>query len=376
MFKIRFFLIGAFTTLTVNAQLEKNEFVSGEIWKDTNGTHINAHGGGFLFYKNTYYWFGEHKIAGSQGNSAMVGVGVYASKDLYHWENKGIASAVTEDKNSLIQKGCIIERPKVIYNKHTDKFVMWFHHELKGQGYEAALTGVAIADTITGPYTYLKSFRVHPKVLPQNFSEAQFLKAKPINNRKDENWKQKVIDGAYFVRDFEEGQMSRDMTLFVDDDDVAYHITASEENQTLLISKLSDDYLSLTHEYIRVFPGGRNEAPAIFKKDGKYYMFSSGLTGWSPNPAKLAVSDKMMGDWTYLGNPCKGSEKEKNTTFWSQSTYVLPVQGKKEAFIFMADRWQPKNPIDGRYVWLPVQFKKEIPFLEWFDSWDLSFFDN
>jgi hypothetical protein len=39
-----------------------------------------------------------------------------------------------------------------------------------------------------------------------------------------------------------------------------------EENQTLLISKLSDDYLSLTNEYVRVFPGGRNEATAIFKK--------------------------------------------------------------------------------------------------------------
>jgi hypothetical protein len=70
----------------------------------------------------------------------------------------------------------------------------------------------------------------------------------------------------YFKRDFEKGQMSRDMTLFVDEDESTYHITASEENQTLLISKLSDDYLSLTNEYVRVFPGGRNEATTIFKK--------------------------------------------------------------------------------------------------------------
>lgn len=376
MSKICFFWIGILISTTINAQVTKNKFYSGKIWKDTNGTHINAHGGGFLFYKNTYYWFGEHKIAGRKGNSAMVGVSVYTSKDLYNWQNKGIALAVSVDKKSMIQKGCVIERPKVIYNKVTQKFVMWFHHELKGKGYEAALTGVAVAKKVTGPYKYVNSFRIHPNQLPQNFSEEDFAKVEPIKDRGDKNWKQKVIDGAYLVRDFEKGQMSRDMTLFVDEDGIAYHITASEENQTLLISKLSDDYLSLTEEYVRVFPGGRNEAPAVFKRNGKYYMFSSGLTGWDPNPARLSMSENMMGEWKYIGNPCVGNEKQKKTTFWSQSTYVLPVQGKKEAFIFMADRWQPKNPIDGRYVWLPVQFKKGMPFLEWFDSWDLSFFDN
>lgn len=377
MKKTRFVvLLVLFSVLATQAQLKRDEFISGEIWPDTSGKHINAHGGGFLFHDNIYYWFGEHKIAGSKGNSAMVGVSVYASKDLYNWENKGIALAVSEDKSSSIQKGCIIERPKVIYNKNTNKFVMWFHHELKGQGYKAALTGVAIADRVTGPYKYLKSFRIHPNVLPQNFSEVAFSKVEQIKSRDDKNWKKKVKDGAYFVRDFEKGQMSRDMTLFVDDDGTAYHITSSEENQTLLISKLSKNYLSLTNTYVRVLPGGRNEAPAIFKKDGKYFMFSSGLTGWSPNPAKISMADNMMGTWTYLGNPSVGSEEEIKSTFGSQSTYVLPVQGKKDAFIFMADRWRPKNPIDGRYIWLPVQFKNNIPFLEWFDSWDLSFFDK
>lgn len=164
------------------------------------------------------------------------------------------------------------------------------------------------------------------------------------------------------------------MTLFVDDDETAYHISASEENQTLLISKLSDDYQSLTNQYIRVFAGERNEAPAIFKRKEKYFMFSSGLTGWKPNPGKLAVSSSLMGEWIFLGNPCRGSEGDKKTTFLSQSTAVIPVIGKKDAFIFAADRWQPKNPIDGRYVWLPVQFENDIPFLEWKSSWDLSFF--
>lgn len=253
---------------------------------------------------------------------------------------------------------------------------MWFHHELKDQGYKAALTGVAVSDKIKGPYNYIDSFRIHKGVLPLNFSKENFSNVELITDEDStETIKRKEKEGAFFVRDFEVGQMSRDMTLFVDDDETAYHITASEENRTLHISKLSDDYLSLTNNYIRVFPGGRNEAPAIFKKDGKYFMFSSGLTGWKPNPGKLAVANSMFGEWTFLGNPSRGTEEEIATTFWSQSTYIIPVIGKKDAFIFAADRWKPDNAIDGRYVWLPIQFENETPFIKWFDSWDLSFFD-
>ncbi len=350
-------------------------FQPGSLWLDNQGEPINAHGGGFLYHNETYYWFGEHKIAGKEGNKAMVGVRVYSSKDLYHWDNEGVALSVSEDPNSKLIKGCIIERPKVIYNTQTKKFVMWFHHELKGQGYQAALTGVAIADSVTGPYEYMDSFRIHANILPQNFTEADFINAELITDREEKNWKENVINGAYFKRDFEGGQMSRDMTLFVDDDGTAYHITASEENQTLLISKLSDDYMSLTDTYIRVFPGGRNEAPAIFKKDGTYFMFTSGLTGWKPNPGKLAKADNVMGTWEFLGNPCRGTEGENNTTFWSQSTYVIPVQGKQDAFIFAADRWYPENPIDGRYVWLPIKFEKGTPYLEWEANWDLTIFE-
>jgi hypothetical protein len=367
-------LIALFSRFFIIAQTAYSDFKPGELWLDDKGCHINAHGGGFLYHNDTYYWFGEHKIEGEAGNKAMVGVHVYSSEDLYNWKDEGIALKIHDDIKSRLQKGCILERPKVIYNKKTGKFVMWFHLELKDQGYKAALTGVAVSDHVTGPYSYVDSFRLHPNELPLNFSKEQFSRAEIVEDRQDINWKQKIIDGAYFKRDFEKGQMSRDMTLFVDEDESAYHITASEENQTLLISKLSDDYLSLTNEYVRVFPGGRNEAAAIFKKDGSYFMFSSGLTGWDPNPAKLAASNTIMGDWKFLGNPCRGTDQENNTTFWSQSTYVLPVAGKKDAFIFAADRWRGDNAIDGRYIWLPIQFDNESPIIKWHDSWDLHFF--
>ena len=127
----------------------------GEIWPDNNGVHINAHGGGMLFHNGKYYWFGEHKIEGEKGNKAWVGVHCYSSKNLTDWKDEGIALEVVKNNpNHDITEGCVLERPKVIYNKATKKFVMWFHLELKGQGYDAARSGVAVSDKVTGPYTF------------------------------------------------------------------------------------------------------------------------------------------------------------------------------------------------------------------------------
>ena len=41
----------------------------------------------------------------------------------------------------------------------------------------------------------------------------------------------------------------------------------------------------------------------------------------------------------------------------------------------MADRWTPDNPIDGRYIWLPVQLIDDKILLKWEDKWDLSVFN-
>jgi hypothetical protein len=339
-------------------------FHPGEIWQDTNGVPINAHGGGMLFYNGTYYWFGEHKLDGPSGDVAQVGVHVYSSKDLGAWKDEGIALSVSDDPQSEITKGCILERPKVLFNKSTRKFVMWFHLELKGQGYAAARAGVAVSDSVTGPYEYVNSFRINPGVSPQNGVEGGSVNI--------------------FKRDFDGGQMYRDATLFQDDDGSAYAIYSSEENQTLQIAKLSDDYLSPSGEFVRILPGQSNEAPAMFKHNGRYFLITSGTNGWKPCDARLATADSIFGDWQARGNPCQGTDWQKRTTFESQSNYVLPVAGKKDAFIFMADRWRSGNPwdkpgipIDRRYVWLPIQWDSNgLPFLAWKDSWGLDFFDS
>ena len=101
-------------------------------------------------------------------------------------------------------------------------------------------------------------------------------------------------------------------------------------------------------------------------------MFSSDCTGWAPNAARLSVADAITGPWTELGNPCRGTPEQMANTFESQSTFVLSVVGRPGVFVFMADRWRPSDAIDGRYVWLPIQFDGGIPYIQWRDEWSLS----
>ena len=107
--------------------------VRGEIFPDTEGKHINAHGGGIIRHDGTYYCYGEHRGDGTPG-SGQEGVMCYTSDDLRTWENRGIVLAVSDTEGDPLERGGIIERPKVVYNPATGKFVMWFHHELKGRG--------------------------------------------------------------------------------------------------------------------------------------------------------------------------------------------------------------------------------------------------
>ena len=357
-----------------------SSFRPGELWLDNNGVHINAHGGGVLFHDDVYYWFGEHKVAGEAGNAAHVGVHVYSSRDLYNWTDACIALAVSDDLHSPISRGCILERPKVIYNPRTKKFVMWFHLEPKGEDYSGSLSGVAVADKVAGPYQFLRAIRPNVGVWPTNVPDAdkQELSAAELArigemdlNGGPRPWYPKQL---LFRRDFAGGQMARDMTLFVDDDGSAYHIYASEGNGTLHISRLSDDYLSPAGQFIRVLPRRFNEAPAMLKHGGRYFLFTSDCTGWAPNPARLLAADSIFGEWEELGNPCIGPGEQVTNTFESQSTFVLPVQGRRDAFIFMADRWRPQDAIDGRHVWLPVEFQHGVPTIRWHAEWHLGNF--
>jgi beta-xylosidase len=349
--------------LPLSSQLPANEASAitairpGEVWPDTEGNPINAHGGGILLHEETYYWYGEIKQGetyvpkenASWGGTRIdiVGVGCYSSTDLLNWKNRG--NILPSIPGGDLDPKKVLERPKCIYNAKTKKFVLWFHSDTLD--YAAARSGVATADSPTGPFTYLGSFRPNANHWPINITPGQ-----------------KAEKSSKLVRDFAGGQMTRDLTVFVDDDQKAYLIAASEANPTLQISELTDDYLKTTGKYTRVFIDRSMEAPAIFKRQGKYYLIASGCTGWNPNAARSAVSDSIWGPWTELGNPCVGEKSD--ITFQSQSTFVLPVAGKPDRFIFLADRWIKNNLSDSRYIWLPITFSKAgKPEIRWLDEW-------
>ncbi|CAM0871693.1 unnamed protein product [Alopecurus aequalis] len=295
-------------------------YFPGRVWLDTDGKPIQAHGGGVLYDERTetYFWYGENKDgktykAHTKGADRVdiVGVSCYSSKDLWAWKNEGVVLR-GEEKNVThdLHKSNVLERPKVIYNDRTAKYVMWMH--IDDTNYTKASVGVAVSDSPTGPFSYLYSKRPH---------------------------------------DCE----SRDMTIFKDDNGKAYLIYSSEDNSELHIGQLTDDYLDVTNDMRRFLTGQHREAPALFKFDGTYYMITSGCTGWAPNTALAHAATSVMGPWETLGNPCVGgNDIFRSTTFFSQSTFVLPLPGLRGSFIFMADRWNPSELRDSRYVWLPL----------------------
>lgn len=334
MFKIGFALIMALAAFNfADAQCRQDTekvapFVQGEKWLDTDGNPINAHGAGMLFHDGTYYMYGEYKVGETVlpecatwecYRTDVTGVSCYSSKDLRNWKFEGLALKASDDPSHDLHASKVLERPKVVYNAKTGKFVMWAHVE--SADYSKAAAGVAVADTPVGPFTYLGSFRPNDA-------------------------------------------MSRDQTVFIDDDGKAYQFASSENNATMYINELTDDYLKPTGKFTRNFIGESREAPAVFKRGGKYYVLTSGCTGWDPNSAQVAVADNIMGPWTVLGDPCRGTDAEK--TFYAQSTYVQPVQGKKDTYLALFDRWNKTDLKDSRYVWLPIVWNEDgMPTIPW-----------
>lgn len=355
------------------------EIRSGDLWRDTSGHVINAHGGGMMYDNGTYWWYGEHKVYGRAGNRAHVGVHAYASANLVDWDDRGIALTVT-DAPGDIEDGCVLERPKAVRNAKTGKYVMFFHLELKGKGYSAARTGIAVADKPEGPFTFLRSLRPNAGDWPTDVRPEEKTPEALAASRRlgDESGGpgDRVRNNVPYLGHLAGGQMARDMTLFVDDDGTAYHVFASEYNSTLHVAELTADYLGYSGRWFRVAEKEWTEAPAICKWGGYYWLIGSGCTGWKPNAARLYRAEKLEGPWTNLGNPCRGVNPQNGCgperTWGAQSTYIQPIVGKPGLFMAMFDIWRPENQIDSRYVWLPITFKGDTLEIVWRDAWTIG----
>lgn len=284
---------------------------------DTSGNAVHAHGGGILKVDAYYYWFGENRTS----DGKFYAVSCYRSTDLKQWEFR--KHVLTQRSHSELTVANI-ERPKVIYNASTGKYVMWMHKE-NGVDYKEARAAVAVGDRVDGNYTYVGSFRPYQE--------------------------QGVIDHG------KPGYMSRDCTLFADPDGSAYFISAANENQDLHVYQLSADYLSVASLVTKLWVGQSREAPGMFKRHGYYFLITSGCTGWKPNQQKYAYSASIASGWSDL------YDLGDSTTYDSQNAYDLVIQGSSTtSYLYMGDRWAGAwggKVNESHYVWLPLRFASD-----------------
>ncbi|MFC8722671.1 RICIN domain-containing protein [Kitasatospora sp. NPDC057198] len=288
---------------TAPAQAAPVPVVNGTRFTDTTGAAVQAHGGGVIKVGAYYYWFGEDRNA----DNSFRYVSVYRSTDLKSWEFRNHVLTQATDPELASAN---IERPKVIYNQATGQFVMWMHKE-SATDYGEARAAVAVSSTVDGDYSWRGSFR-------------------PL------------------------GEMSRDITTFVDDDGTAYMVSAANENRDLHVYRLTADYTGIDAQVQSLWNGSSREAPALFKRNGVYFLLTSGATGWTPNQQMYGTATSITGSWSGLSNIGDG------LAYGSQTAYVLPVQGTSgTGYLYMGDRWgnwTGGTVNDSQYVWLPLTF--------------------
>lgn len=359
-----------------------NCFNPGKVWLDTKGERIQAHGGSIMYLDGTYYWYGEDKSKSTAGSGIWHwGVRCYKSEDLYNWEDLGtICPANEQDPEHPLHFTQGMDRPHIIFNEKTGKFVLWIKIMQRGNFAHQYMV-ILTSDKITGPYENMKIWE------PDGFCSGDFD----------------------LVKDKETGKAC-----------IYFDTIFGTSHTNIAYWALSDDYTSVTGEpTLHMDHPGRfigREAPAFFERNGKKYIITSQTTGYMPNRSECFCSDDYNGEWENLGyiheNDVEG------LSFRSQLCSVFKHPEKKELYIALADRWLPnmqkdmpyewadiadsfnnpdKTPMMPRdeylaivkrnnspetrdtsiadYVWLPIEFENGRPVIRWYDSWKVEDFE-
>jgi len=359
-----------------------SSFRPGQLWLDTEGKPIQAHAGSMIAVGDTFYWYGENKeFTDGTSDIESWGIRFYSSKDLYNWTDLGpLIPPDEDDPGSPLSPTVFPERPHILYNEKTGKYVCWI--KIRGMTKKQFRT-VMEADQITGPWRM-----VHRELRPA-------------------------------------GLPAGDFDLVKDSDTGKAYMYFEHDHKDIVCIDLTDDYLNVTDRYTTHLPGTgpeAREAPACFWRNGKLYLTSSGLTGYFPNPSRVAVADGPHGEFTDLGLLHVNDRTE--TSFGSQISDIFKVPGKKDLYIALADRWRPEfweqpqfqsgemsrlarsgitkatanprqpltseerevlakvmtlhkvNTSISRYVWLPITFNGDQPQIEWREEWSLDDFPD
>lgn len=343
----------------------------GRPWRDTDGKRIQTHGGALFYENGIYYWYGENKDRTDGRNPVWTwGIRAYESTDLYNWKDIGlIIPPNLQDKESGLYPEKRVDRPHIIKCEATQKYVCW----IKLSGEEACFL-ILQADAFTGPY----------RIVQENYRP--------------------------------EGRKIGDFDLFVEEDGRAY-LFVEADHEGVYGYELTENYLStarlISTQYKGLHAPFSREAVALFERNGKKYMLTSGMSGYLPNKSDIAVSDSFSESFVSVGNP--HLEDASNASFNSQISQVFRVPGKKDLYIAIADRWVPGYPVDARkadiiersiaahyepdkyqvspkerrelmnspmlenantsiadYVWLPLSFKGDQVQIAWREQWTIE----
>lgn len=346
-----------------------NSIKPGQVWLDTEGERIQAHGGSVYYEDGRYYWYGEDKShTRKKGKLWTWGVRAYSSTDLYNWRNEGhIIPPEPEDKKSIFYPERRLDRPHIIQNPRTGKYVCWLKY------CDKAHFAVLAAESLLGPYTLVTPF------------------LQPY------------------------GRKAGDFDLAVDKETGDAYLYFEADHRDVLAARLNRDCTDVVGEAAVVYQGLRpplaREGVTHFFHSGKHYLLTSGMTGYVPNPSEMAVSEDWMGPFTVLGDP--HADDASRASFNSQASCAFQVQGK-DLIIVAADRWVPEyvmtaerydvmlraiasrydksvqstfkeklqlltSPMMGsadtsiaNYVWLPIQFEGDMPKIHWHDEWKIE----
>jgi Glycosyl hydrolases family 43 len=288
----------------------------------------------------------------------------YASKDLYNWEDQGvIIPPDLENPDSPLHPSKYMDRPHIIYNQVTRQYVCWL--KIMGTDHTQEST-ILVADELLGPYRIVRTG------------------LRPL------------------------GMNAGDFDLVVEPTDGKAYYYFERVHSELICADLTADYTDVTGYYSTHFPHPHppyvREAPAYFFRKGLHYLFTSGTTWYYPNPSEVACARSYHGPWTVLGNP--HPDDPTGTSFHSQISSVFKHPHKKDLYIALADRWLPNSTLGGPsamglfaaifggepmpdtyeapeipsypdtsiadYVWLPVRFDGEMPYLDWKDEWHVE----
>ena len=310
-----FGLSSIFSVAVAQQPTNFTSFKPGQDWLADDGNPIDCHGGNIIYVDSlkTFFWYGEHY-------GKPRGVACYSSKDLYNWKNEGV----------VMEKGKIeiLERPKVIYDKNNKRYVMWFHYD--GNHYSIAELGVAVSDKPTGPFILKNHLRPN-------------------------------------------GHESRDIGLYVDPETEKAYIgyAADHVNETIRMVELSDDYLNVTDNDVDI--KAHCEGPGILKRNGTFYLLTSGCSGWTPNPGNYYTAPSIMGPYEIKGSPFIGDAGDNS--FNSQPCYIFKIPGYKNAYLYMGDRWNGFGSPKSQYVFLPITITPDGKMeLHFYREWDLNIF--